>query len=91
MFFVVRADGICDDAYPFTSLQESEDGCLNSTFGAGADDDKLSGADFAQEPFDMRLIKWVDAALMQDDLPVLPKDVTGEIGFAVCGEADVIV
>jgi hypothetical protein len=88
--FVLSANSIDDDADLFASLKQSERGGFNRSFGTGAYEDELVGADFAEQPVNPRLIKGVNASFVEDNLAVSAEQVNGEVGVVVGGEAGAI-
>lgn len=86
IFIIMCAHGIDYNGDFLAPLEQSERGHFNGAFEAGPDQNKLAGAQFAQQPVNSRLIKRVHAALVQNDLPVLPEHVPRQVGVAVRGE-----
>jgi hypothetical protein len=65
------------------SLQQSQHRLFNIALDTDADKDKFAGLHFAEQPVNPWLIKRVKAALMQNDLPILPHHIPRKIGVAV--------
>jgi hypothetical protein len=79
----MRADRINYHGHAFASLQQAQRRCHNRAFGTGADQNKFVGPHLAQQPVNPRLIKWVNTAFMQNDLPVFAKYISRQVCVAV--------
>ena len=86
VLLVVRPDGIDDDRDVLAPLEQTQGRHFHGSFETGPDQNKLAGPQLAQEPVNPRLIERIDAALVQNDLPVPPQHIPGQVRIAVGGE-----
>jgi hypothetical protein len=82
---VTRSNGIGNQNYLFPPLDKTKRCRKDSTLGGSANEDEFAGTNFTEEPFNAGLLKRVGAAFVKNDLPVIAKNVTGQVIVTIGG------
>ena len=83
VFVVVKPKSVDHNRDLPASLKQSQGGGFDRTLCTGSDEYEFVGPHFTEQPFDARLVKWINAAFVEDDLSVIDKQICRQIGAAV--------
>lgn len=78
------------DSNFLASLQQSQSHRADSTFRTGSYQDELTGAYFGEKSFYSRLVEWVEASLVQNNLSVASQYIGRQVGVVVGGKGGVV-